>query len=92
MLIDDVERHGGATLILAGSHQRARAQQAERRLREALQGADDSELRARNLSIVELSGKAGDVYLMDMRVLHTPSINATKRFRMVATVRFFLGL
>ncbi len=91
VLLDDVERHGGATLILAGSHLRARDQQAERRLREALQGADDSELRARNLSIVELSGKAGDVYLMDMRVLHTPSINATKRFRMVATQRFFLS-
>jgi len=27
------------------------------------------------LSVVELSGKAGDVYLVDMRTLHTPSLS-----------------
>ena len=43
------------------------------------------------LSIIEMSGKAGDVYLMDMRLLHTPSINATKNIRMMATARFFVG-
>lgn len=40
-------------------------------------------------SIVEMSGQAGDVYLMDLRVLHSPSINSTKNFRMMATNRFF---
>lgn len=39
--------------------------------------------------IVEMSGKAGDVYLMDMRVLHTPSINSSSKIRMMATSRFF---
>lgn len=39
--------------------------------------------------IVEMSGKAGDGYLMDMRILHTPSINATKKIRMMVTSRFF---
>lgn len=84
VLVDDVEKQGGATLILSGSHLRARNREAELRLRDALRGAREDE------PIIELSGKAGDVYLMDMRVLHTPSINATKRLRIVATVRFFL--
>lgn len=38
--------------------------------------------------VVEMSGKAGDVYLMDMRVRHAPSINATKQARMMLTSRF----
>lgn len=39
------------------------------------------------ISIVEMCGKAGDVFLMDMRVLHSPSINASKAIRMMATAR-----
>lgn len=39
--------------------------------------------------IVEMAGKAGDVYIMDMRVLHTPSINSSRKIRMMATSRFF---
>jgi hypothetical protein len=39
------------------------------------------------VSIVEMSGRAGDVYFMDMRVLHSPSVNATKNIRMMATIR-----
>jgi hypothetical protein len=39
------------------------------------------------VSIVEMSGRAGDVYFMDMRVLHSPSINSTKNIRMMATIR-----
>jgi ectoine hydroxylase-related dioxygenase (phytanoyl-CoA dioxygenase family) len=42
------------------------------------------------IAIVEMPGRAGDVYLMDMRLLHTPSINATKNVRMMATTRFLL--
>jgi hypothetical protein len=37
-----------------------------------------------------MSGRAGDVYLMDMRLLHTPSINSTNKVRMMATVRYGL--
>ncbi len=42
-----------------------------------------------NLAAAEMVGKAGDVYLMDMRLLHTPTINASNSLRMMATVRFF---
>lgn len=89
VLLDKVEQHGGATLILSGS-QRVRAAE-QGRIRAALRCGNErlAELQASGLRLVELSGEAGDVYLMDMRVLHTPSINASKRFRMVATARFF---
>jgi ectoine hydroxylase-related dioxygenase (phytanoyl-CoA dioxygenase family) len=38
-----------------------------------------------------MCGRAGDVFLMDMRVLHTPSVNATKQPRMMATTRCIFG-
>ena len=86
VLLDDVSPRGGATRILSGSHLRARSE--EPMLRDALRRNREEE--RSQLPIVELAGNAGDVYLMDMRVLHTPSINTSKRFRLVATVRFFL--
>lgn len=88
-LLDDVQPHGGATLAIAGSHRLA-GEARGRRLRELLRAPEDpvSELRAIDLSIVEMSGRAGDVYLMDMRVLHSPSINASNKLRMMATVRY----
>lgn len=93
VIVDDLERHGGATLLLSGSHRLANDAQANARVRDALRKGKEGEtaLRQRDLSIVELSGRAGDVYLVDMRVLHTPSVNASKRLRMVATARFFLA-
>ena len=89
VLIDDVKPHGGATLALAGSHLLA-SHGGSSRVREVLrkQGELERELRSSNLSILEMSGQAGDMYLMDMRMLHTPSINATKNVRIMATVRF----
>jgi ectoine hydroxylase-related dioxygenase (phytanoyl-CoA dioxygenase family) len=93
VLIDDVVPRGGATLALAGSHRIQAMAGAERSaLRELLSTTADleAELQAKRLSIVEMSGKAGDVVLMDMRVLHTPSINASKNVRMMATARFFV--
>jgi len=41
-----------------------------------------------NLEVVELSGKAGDVFLMDLRLLHTPAPNASSEARMMLTCRF----
>ncbi len=35
-----------------------------------------------------MTGTAGDVYLMDMRILHAPSVNATTRARLVVTGRY----
>lgn len=40
------------------------------------------------IQVVEMTGQAGDVYLMDLRVLHSPSLNATRAIRMMATGRF----
>jgi len=41
------------------------------------------------LEVVELTGAPGDVYLIDLRVLHTVAPNASSRPRMMATHRFF---
>ncbi|MET3494917.1 phytanoyl-CoA dioxygenase family protein [Variovorax boronicumulans] len=89
-LIDDVAQHAGATLALARSH-RLEGEVA-RMLRGALKTPTDLEavLSTSNTEVVEMSGRAGDVFLMDMRVLHTPSINASKNIRMMATTRFNL--
>lgn len=91
-LIDDVVPHGGATLALARSHRLAG--EAAGRLRGSLKMPVDLEavLSASNTEIIEMSGRAGDVFLMDMRVLHTPSINAAKGIRMMATTRFGLRM
>jgi hypothetical protein len=51
----------------------------------------ERDLRELGITIVEMSGRAGDLYLMDMRLLHTPSINSTKNIRMMATTRVFLN-
>ncbi len=41
-----------------------------------------------DLEVVELTGRVGDAYLMDLRVLHTPAPNASETARMMATCRF----
>lgn len=73
-LLDDVSPKGGGTLALSGSHK----VDLQKQQREPL---------GTNFPIIEMSGKAGDVYLMDMRILHAPSINSSKKLRMMATVR-----
>ena len=40
------------------------------------------------LQVVELCGKVGDVYLMDLRLLHTPSPNCSDSARLMLTSRF----
>lgn len=90
ILIDDVMPRGGATLAIAGSHLLAVQEEENRRVRDILrrEGDLESQLSRHNLSIVEMCGHAGDVYLMDMRLLHTPSINSTSKVRIMATVRY----
>lgn len=93
-LIDDVVPRGGATLALAGSHGEEVLRPAGRvPLRELLRTSENlgADLREADVEVVEMSGRAGDLYLMDMRVLHTPSINASDHVRMMATARFFIG-
>jgi hypothetical protein len=86
VLIDDVSPRGGATLALAGSH---RLSGSRASLREVLKASTDleSDLRPLGVNLLEMCGRAGDVFLMDMRLLHTPSINSTSKLRMMATSR-----
>lgn len=103
VLIDDIAPRGGATMALAGSHRLVRsAGSRDRALREHSTfrklfdaGEPDREALLRphrlgevELQVVEMSGRAGDVYLMDMRILHTPSTNASKHPRLSATRRY----
>lgn len=91
VLLDDVAVNGGATLALAGSHRLDSQFQAKHLISELI-GHDGQHRASTNsveLSLIEMSGRPGDVYLMDMRVLHTPSINSARRVRMMATVRYF---
>lgn len=41
-----------------------------------------------DVSIVELTGGVGDVYLMDLRVLHAPAPNSLEKARLMPTCRF----
>ncbi|EJG7105757.1 phytanoyl-CoA dioxygenase family protein [Salmonella enterica] len=91
VLLDDVAVHGGATLALAGSHRLDSQSEAKQGISELIGhgGQHSANIGGVELSIIEMSGRPGDVYLMDMRVLHTPSINSTKKVRMMATARYF---
>jgi hypothetical protein len=99
VLIDDVRPQGGATLALAGSHKLhyvergANAHDVLRRNSE-FNSAPEKFLKPQNVhgtqvQIIEMSGRAGDVYLMDLRVLHSPSVNSRDGLRMMATNRYF---
>ncbi|MDZ7864292.1 phytanoyl-CoA dioxygenase family protein [Acidovorax sp.] len=88
-VIDDVVPQGGATLALARSHRLA--PQVNGALRNALKSSGTDlapALAASGTALAEMSGKAGDVFLMDMRTLHSPSVNASKHIRMMATTRY----
>ena len=41
-----------------------------------------------DLEVIELSGTVGDVYLMDLRMLHTPALNCSDKARLMLTCRF----
>lgn len=108
-LLDDLESGGGATLVVAGSHQLLNdagvltSKEVKQRLRdepffEALFNYRRAPMTAleeavghaggADLRVVELTGSAGDVYLMDLRLLHTPAPNASQKARMMLTSRF----
>ena len=42
------------------------------------------------LQVVELTGAPGDVWLMDLRVLHSLSPNTSDRVRIMASQRYYL--
>lgn len=92
LLIDEVQRYGGATMGLCGSH-RLKKRYALNSLREFTSTKEIGQpfvLDGHQLSIYEMCGKAGDIFIMDMCLLHTPSINTTQHLRMMATSRFFI--
>lgn len=93
VLIDDVAPRGGATLAIAGSHRIEPGSAARHSLRDILKAPSGIEkvLRDMDLDVIEMSGRAGDVVLMDLRLLHAPSINSTRHTRMMATARYFLA-
>ncbi len=98
VLIDDVPPQGGATLALAGSHKLHYVSHdcnAHEILRRNSDFATHPEKYLKTqlvertaIQIVEMSGRAGDVFLMDLRVLHSPSINSKRNIRMMATNRY----
>ncbi len=89
-LIDDVAPRGGATLALPGSH---RPDVDIAALRRTLKTSEclEFDLQKAKIRIAEMSGRAGDVFLMDMRLLHTPAINESRRLRMMATTRCLMS-
>lgn len=73
-LLDDVAPRGGATLALAGSHRLGtQGMPSPASLRGVLGHSQNlvQDLQREGIALVEMSGRAGDVFLMDMRVLHT---------------------
>lgn len=92
LLIDDVQPRGGATMVLCGSHHLTQRPSlySLRTVTSRQSPGDIFLLEQQRVTIQELYGRAGDVYLMDMRLLHSPSINSTKHLRMMATSRFFV--
>src|SRR5690606_18074145 len=91
ILLDNLSVKGGATLALAGSHRIKSQSQAKQVISRLTDDGFDGRVNVDGieLSLIEMAGRAGDVYLMDMRLLHTPSINSTKNVRMMATARYF---
>jgi len=82
-------RHNAGTV---GSHRvDTQGMPTSSQLHEVLKTPGDlrGNLHQLDIEIIEMSGCAGDVFLMDLRVLHTPSVNSTKNVRMMATTRFF---
>jgi hypothetical protein len=95
-LLDVVEPGGGATVVFAGSQRRlaaiadrlgatidhgaARGALASDEPWFAAQIEQDS---ARHPSLVELTGEAGDIILLDPRCLHTISANVSTRPRLI---------
>lgn len=92
-LLDDVAEHGGGTLALSGSHRLARGMHGSGTLLAQLRGdAPLTDVLAKHgLSLLEMSGHAGDVFIMDLRLIHSPSVNASARPRIMATTRYFLS-
>lgn len=98
ILIDDVQPRGGATLALAGSHRLHYIRSGYNAHEIFRTNADfishpekfliPQLINDTQIQIIEMCGHGGDVYLMDLRILHSPSINSSRKMRMMTTNRF----
>jgi hypothetical protein len=79
-LLDRVEHGGGATVILAGSPRRLL--ELARATGRVVTTEDAVALSRTDLRVVELTGEAGDLVLVDPRCLHTVSANTSSRPRL----------
>ena len=107
--LDDIEAHGGATLVVAGSHRllnqysslSSKEVKDHLRKEEFFKNLFDPHRPAManlgdavgivgdvKLQVVELTGRVGDLYLMDLRVLHAPAPNSSEKARIMPTCRF----
>ena len=102
--LDPVGPGGGGPVAVAGSHRLlnhgrsirpadfASLLRAEQFFADLLKGADGSANRGMvgdvPLSVVEMTGRPGDVWLMDLRVLHASAPNAARWPRVMLTFRY----
>jgi hypothetical protein len=98
VLLDEVAPQAGGTLVVAGSHRLfddgrfIRAKDLTgllqdipffRNLRSGSEPGGGGEF-----EVVEMTGAAGDAWLIDLRLLHSAAPNASQRPRMMATWRY----
>jgi ectoine hydroxylase-related dioxygenase (phytanoyl-CoA dioxygenase family) len=95
VILNDLLSKGGATMAIAGSHRilNLRKEDLFRDLFSPNAPNRDRfmkpiQVNGVEIKIVEMVGKAGDIYLMDMRILHSPSINASNQPRLMLTNRY----
>jgi ectoine hydroxylase-related dioxygenase (phytanoyl-CoA dioxygenase family) len=95
VILSDLLPKGGATMAIAGSHRilNLRKEDSSRDLFSPNAPNRDrflkpTQVNGVKIEIIEMVGKAGDVYLMDMRILHSPSINASNQPRLMLTNRY----
>ncbi|MBX3018853.1 MAG: hypothetical protein KF767_13265 [Bdellovibrionaceae bacterium] len=84
--LHELAREGGAHHILR-QHAQLSALYDARRATE-LEVGKTYDVNGIPVAIQEMSGRAGDVFVMDLRVLHSPSLNASKNVRMMGTNRY----
>lgn len=98
VLLDEVAPHGGGTLVVAGSHwlfddgRFVRAKDLTGMLedipffRDVWAGSEPD--KDGKFEVVEMTGAAGDAWLMDLRLLHSAAPNTASTPRMMATWRY----
>ena len=79
--LDDVAPGGGGVMVWPGSHRDLWHGFVSKLDHAAAPDLDERLARWRSLAPIELPGSRGDVVLMHHRLLHSPSINTSRRIR-----------